>query len=136
MLLQGLCVAHAVHNGLTKAPGTHAFLHGEKASQVWSPSPAGAGTALPPSVATHPLPPLQVAIGTLTQLVLEGRPQAELDDVYGFCMRVGLPVTLAQVRGQAGGDAGRGTEGGHCCDVKGREMHPDGCGSRKGEVCV
>ena len=29
-LLQGLCVAHSVHNGLTKAPGTHAMLHGEK----------------------------------------------------------------------------------------------------------
>ncbi len=23
-------MAHSVHNGLTKAPGTHAMLHGEK----------------------------------------------------------------------------------------------------------
>ena len=43
--------------------------------------------------------PVQVAFGTVTQLVLEGRPQAELDTVYDFCCRVGLPVTLAQVGG-------------------------------------
>lgn len=50
--------------------------------------------------------PVQVAFGTVTQLVLEGRPQAELDTVYGFCCRVGLPVTLAQVGGWVGGWAG------------------------------
>lgn len=38
----------------------------------------------------------QVAFGTVTQLVLEGRPREELDTVYGFCCAVGLPVTLAQ----------------------------------------
>ncbi|KAI7840595.1 hypothetical protein COHA_005745 [Chlorella ohadii] len=64
----GLCVAHSVHNGLTKAPGTHAMLHGEK-----------------------------VAFGTVTQLVLEGRPHEELDTVYKFCLSVGLPVTLGQI---------------------------------------
>lgn len=42
--------------------------------------------------------PPQVAFGTVTQLVLEGRPQEELDTVYGFCCAVGLPVTLAQAR--------------------------------------
>lgn len=43
--------------------------------------------------------PLQVAFGTLVQLVLEGRPEAELQAVLGFCIRVGLPVTLGQVGG-------------------------------------
>lgn len=33
------------------------------------------------------------------QLVLEGRPKAELDQVYGFCVSIGLPVTLGQVGG-------------------------------------
>lgn len=64
----GLAVAHSVHNGLTAAAETHAFLHGEK-----------------------------VAFGTLTQLVLEGRPRELLEEVMGFCLAVGLPVTLAEL---------------------------------------
>jgi len=64
----GLAVAHAVHNGLTALPETHAFLHGEK-----------------------------VAFGTLVQLVLEGRDSQEINEVLGFCAAVGLPVTLAQL---------------------------------------
>ncbi|QIS06173.1 iron-containing alcohol dehydrogenase [Nocardia brasiliensis] len=62
----GLAAAHAVHNGLTAAPQTHAYLHGEK-----------------------------VAFGVLTQLVLEGAPSAEIDTVLDFCAAVGLPTTLA-----------------------------------------
>jgi glycerol dehydrogenase len=64
----GLAAAHAVHNGLTTAPGTHAFFHGEK-----------------------------VAFGTLVQLVLEGQPQATFAEVLGFATGVGLPVTLAEI---------------------------------------
>lgn len=64
----GLALAHAVHNGLTVAPETHAFLHGEK-----------------------------VAFGTLVQLVMEGRDQSIVDEVMGFCVRVGLPITLGQL---------------------------------------
>ncbi len=61
----GLAVAHAVHNGLTVIPETHACLHGEK-----------------------------VAFGTLVQLVLEGRSLAEIQEVMAFCAAVGLPLTL------------------------------------------
>ncbi len=64
----GLAVAHSVHNGLTVAPGTHHYLHGEK-----------------------------VAFGLLVQLVLEGRPEEELGSVIAFAAEVGLPVTLSQV---------------------------------------
>ncbi len=64
----GLAVAHSVHNGLTVAPGTHRYLHGEK-----------------------------VAFGLLVQLVLEGRPGQELESVITFAQQVGLPVTLSQV---------------------------------------
>jgi len=70
----GVCVAHAVHDGITVAPGSHAFLHGEK-----------------------------VAFGLLTQLVLEGRPQQELNAVLEFMHGIGLPITLGQV-GVDGGD--------------------------------
>ncbi|WP_069162337.1 glycerol dehydrogenase [Nocardia altamirensis] len=62
----GLAAAHAIHNGLTAAPQTHPFLHGEK-----------------------------VAFGVLTQLVLEGAPAAEINTVLDFCTEVGLPTTLA-----------------------------------------
>ncbi|MFN8620837.1 MAG: glycerol dehydrogenase [Chloroflexota bacterium] len=64
----GLAAAHAIHNGLTTAPPTHAFFHGEK-----------------------------VAFGTLAQLVLEGAPQTDIDAVLAFSTSVGLPVSLAQL---------------------------------------
>eukprot|EP00887_Chlorella_sp_A99_P007328 scaffold2.g7328.t1 len=76
----GLAVAHALHNGMTQAPGSHKFLHGENAGFF---SGAAWGE--------------KVAFGTVTQLVLEGRPRQELDEVFSFCCKVGLPVTLAQV---------------------------------------
>ena len=64
----GLAGAHAIHNGLTALPETHALYHGEK-----------------------------VAFGTLVQLVLENAPQEELDEVLSFCSEVGLPTTLADL---------------------------------------
>ena len=64
----GLAAAHAVHNGLTAAPGTHPYFHGEK-----------------------------VAFGTLVQLALEGKPQSLIDEVLTFSSRIGLPITLAEV---------------------------------------
>lgn len=70
----GLAAAHAIHNGLTVAPGTHDFLHGEK-----------------------------VAFGTLCQLALEEAPEEERRAVRDFCRSVGLPVTLAEI-GLAGAD--------------------------------
>jgi glycerol dehydrogenase len=64
----GLAAAHSVHNGLTVAPQTRSFYHGEK-----------------------------VAFGTLVQLVLENSAISEIEEVIGFCTQVGLPVTLAQI---------------------------------------
>jgi glycerol dehydrogenase len=64
----GLAAAHAIHNGLTAAPGTHDYFHGEK-----------------------------VAFGTLTQLVLEGKPRTLVEEVLRFAAEVGLPITLAKV---------------------------------------
>jgi glycerol dehydrogenase len=70
----GLAAAHAVHNGLTALPATHDAMHGEK-----------------------------VNFGTLTQLALEDRPTAELNDFIAFSTRVGLPTTLEEV-GLGGAD--------------------------------
>jgi glycerol dehydrogenase len=64
----GLAAAHAVHNGLTAAAGTHRYLHGEK-----------------------------VAFGLLVQLVLEGAPRVTVEQVLTFSSEVGLPITLAQI---------------------------------------
>jgi glycerol dehydrogenase len=62
----GLAAAHAVHNGLTTAEGTHEFMHGEK-----------------------------VAFGVLVQLMMESQPRAVVEQVLGFSASVGLPVTFA-----------------------------------------
>lgn len=61
----GLSGAHSIHNGMTVLEETHKLLHGEK-----------------------------VAYGALTQLVLEGRPEAEVAEIARFCKQVGLPTTL------------------------------------------
>ena len=64
----GLAAAHAIHNGLTAAPQTHGLAHGEK-----------------------------VNIGSITQLVLEGAPTADIRDFIEFTTRVGLPTTLTEI---------------------------------------
>ncbi len=64
----GLASAHAIHNGLTALPETHAFYHGEK-----------------------------VAYGVLSGLHLNDATQNEIETVYAFCKKVGLPTTLADI---------------------------------------
>jgi len=64
----GLAGAHAIHDGFTILEGTHKYLHGEK-----------------------------VAFGTIAQLVLENAEQEEIDQVLDFCLKVGLPVCLADI---------------------------------------
>lgn len=64
----GLAGAHSVHNGFTVLEATHPKLHGQK-----------------------------VAFGTLTQMIMEGRPTAEIEEVLDFCLSVGLPICLADL---------------------------------------
>ena len=64
----GLAAAHAIHNGLTVLEECHHMYHGEK-----------------------------VAFGTITQLMLENIPADELEEIVGFCVEVGLPVTLKEL---------------------------------------
>jgi len=61
----GLAGAHSVHNGFTVLEQSHHKLHGQK-----------------------------VAFGTLTQLIMEGRPMDDILEVLDFCLSVGLPVCL------------------------------------------
>jgi glycerol dehydrogenase len=64
----GLASAHAIHNGLTRLAATHSYFHGEK-----------------------------VAFGILAGLFLSVKPESLINEVYGFCRSVELPVTLAQI---------------------------------------
>jgi glycerol dehydrogenase len=64
----GLAAAHAIHNGLTALEPTHDFMHGEK-----------------------------VSFGVASMLMLEQRPMELVDEVYDFCLAVGLPVRLADI---------------------------------------
>lgn len=64
----GLAGAHAIHNGLTVLEECHHMYHGEK-----------------------------VAFGTITQLVLENRPEEEIFDIISWCIDLGLPVTLEEL---------------------------------------
>lgn len=64
----GESAAHGIHSGLTALSETARFFHGEK-----------------------------VAFGTICELILENAPRKELEEVIGFCYRVGLPVTLSDL---------------------------------------
>ena len=64
----GLAGPHSIHNGFTVLESTHHKLHGQK-----------------------------VAFGTLAQLIMEGRPMDEVEEVLDFCLSVGLPVCLADL---------------------------------------
>ena len=64
----GLAGAHAIHNGLTTASGTHGYMHGEK-----------------------------VAFGLLAQLMLESQPESLVREVLEFSTSVGLPTTFAEI---------------------------------------
>jgi len=64
----GLAAAHSIHNGLTQLDATHHATHGEK-----------------------------VNVGTLTQLVLEGRDDAFIEDYAEFSLALSLPVTLSDI---------------------------------------
>ena len=64
----GLASAHSIHNGLTALEETHSFYHGEK-----------------------------VAFGVLAGLFLTDAAPQEIDEVYRFCEKIGLPTTLSHI---------------------------------------
>ena len=41
----------------------------------------------------------KVAFGTIVQLVLEDAPTEKLEEVLGFCIELGLPVTMKELGG-------------------------------------
>jgi glycerol dehydrogenase len=64
----GTAASHAINDGLTAIPVKEITYHGEK-----------------------------VAFGVLCELMLENTDSETIDEVYRFCIDVGLPVTLAQL---------------------------------------
>lgn len=65
----GCAAAHSVCEGITAVPDAGKTLHGE-----------------------------QVAFGTICELVAENAPMELVDEVINFCLEVGLPVTLEDVK--------------------------------------
>jgi glycerol dehydrogenase len=64
----GIATAHSIHNGFTVMPQTCNYYHGEK-----------------------------VAFGTLASLFLTDKNIEIIDEVFSFCIEVGLPVTLEEL---------------------------------------
>jgi glycerol dehydrogenase len=64
----GTAASHAINDGLTAIPVKEITYHGEK-----------------------------VAFGVLCEMMMENTDDATVDEVYRFCVDVGLPVTLAQL---------------------------------------
>ena len=64
----GTAASHAIGDGLTAIPVKEVFYHGER-----------------------------VAFGVLCELMMENADDKTVDEVYRFCVDVGLPVTLSQL---------------------------------------
>ena len=64
----GLASAHSIHNGLSALNETHSFYHGEK-----------------------------VAFGLLAGLHLTDALPSEMETVYSFCEKIGLPTTFEEI---------------------------------------
>jgi len=64
----GLASAHSIHNGLSALDETHSYYHGEK-----------------------------VAFGVLAGLHLTDALPSEIETVYSFCEKIGLPTTFEQI---------------------------------------
>lgn len=92
----GLASAHAIHNGLTALPETHAYYHGEK-----------------------------VAFGVLAGLHLTGADPEEVATVFSFCEEVGLPTTLEDI-GLAGADPEHLRRAAEAACVPGSPIHHEG----------
>jgi len=63
----GLSLAHGVQEAISFIPECSQLLHG-----------------------------MRVGFGTLCLLVLEDRDQAEIEEIFAFCMDIGLPITLEE----------------------------------------
>ncbi|MFZ5584551.1 MAG: glycerol dehydrogenase [Thermodesulfobacteriota bacterium] len=89
----GLAAAHALHNGFTALPQTHAYHHGEK-----------------------------VAFGVLASLFLTDKHPSVIDQVHDFCASMGLPTTLADLGLPAVTDQDLGRVAEKAC-AAGESMH-------------
>ena len=68
----GLCVAHAIHSGLSELPQAHSYLHGEK-----------------------------VSFGIVCGFIFENTSNEVVDSVMRFMVAAKLPVTLAELNVEA-----------------------------------
>lgn len=64
----GLAAAHAIHNGIYVNSDLYDLMHGEK-----------------------------VAFGTISQMVLENRPDKEIEKIITFCKKLSLPTSFEEL---------------------------------------
>jgi len=90
------CKIHAVTPALEAIIEANVYLSGVGADNVNCAAAHSFYNGVTSACAKHADHGACVAFGTLVQLVLEGATKEEFDDVQGFCLEVGLPVTLAE----------------------------------------
>ena len=91
------CKAHVVTPALENIIEANVYLSGVGADNVNCAAAHSFYNGVTATGTEHAYHGCCVALGTLVQLILEGAPKAEFDDVQSFCREVGLPITLEEI---------------------------------------
>ena len=91
------CKVHAVTPALENIVEANVYLSGVGADNVNCAAAHSFYNGVTSLGIAHADHGFCVAFGTLVQLVLEGVPKEEFEEVQNFCLEVGLPVTLEEI---------------------------------------
>ena len=91
------CKVHAVTPALEYVIEANVYLSGVGADNVNCAAPHSFYNGVTAIGIKHADHGCCVAFGTLVQLVLEGAPKEEFEEVQNFCVEVGLPITLEEI---------------------------------------
>ena len=91
------CKVHAVTPALESVIEANVYLSGVGADNVNCAAPHSFYNGVTALGIKHADHGCCVAFGTLVQLVLEGAPKEEFEEVQNFCVEVGLPITLKEI---------------------------------------
>ena len=91
------CKIHAVTPALENIVEANVYLSGVGADNVNCAAAHSFYNGVTSLGIAHAYHGCCVALGTLVQLILEGVPKEEFEEVQNFCMEVGLPVTLEEI---------------------------------------
>ena len=91
------CKSHVVTPALENIIEANVYLSGVGADNVNCAAAHSFYNGVTATGAKHADHGCCVAMGTLVQLILEGVPKDEFEEVQNFCMEVGLPITLEEI---------------------------------------